>query len=114
MVIQQQMQKQMQGFDNPHRSFFKAFSNETRLNIISLLRLGPLTVSKICEKSGFEQSRVSHNLRCLENCGFVNVSQKGNFREYSLDEETIIPIVDLFEKHIEKYKVKLGSCEVLS
>ncbi|MEK6946219.1 MAG: metalloregulator ArsR/SmtB family transcription factor [Nanoarchaeota archaeon] len=56
---------------NLHRLFFKAFSNETRLDIINLLKSKPLTVSEICEKTGFEQSRVSHNLRCLQNCGFV-------------------------------------------
>jgi len=108
-----EIQKQIYSLDNPHRLFFKAFSNETRLNIISLLRNGSLTVSDICEKTGFEQSRVSHNLKCLENCGFVNIIQKGNFREYSLDKETIIPIVDLFEKHIKKYEERLNCCEVL-
>ena len=99
--------------DNLHRLFFKAFSNQTRLEIISLLRKKPLTVTEICEKTGFEQSRVSHNLRCLENCGFVKVTPNGNFRKYELDTETIVPIVDLFEKHIQKYKKRLENCEVI-
>lgn len=99
--------------DNLHRLFFKAFSNQTRLEIIELLRKKSLTVSEICNKTGFEQSRVSHNLKCLEHCGFVKVEQNGNFRKYSLDGETIIPIVDLFEKHIKKYKKRLECCEVI-
>lgn len=102
--------KQIQRMDNLHRLFFKAFSNETRLEIIELLRKEPLTVSEICDKTGFEQSRVSHNLKCLENCGFVKVDQNRNFRKYSLDDETIKPIVELFDKHIEKYKDRLTSC----
>jgi len=99
--------------DNIHRLFFKAFSNATRLAIIQTLRHRPLTVTEICNKTGFEQSRVSHNLKCLENCGFVKVTQKGNFRKYELDAETIIPMVDLFEKHIKKYKKRLECCEVI-
>ena len=99
--------------DNLYRLFFKAFSNKTRLEIIQLLKKKSLTVTEICNKSGFEQSRVSHNLRCLENCGFVKVTPDGNFRKYALDKETIIPIVDLFEKHINKYKKRLQKCEVI-
>lgn len=99
--------------DNFHRLFFKAFSNHTRLEIIGLLRKKALNVSEICEKTGFEQSRVSHNLRCLENCGFVTVTPNGNFRKYGLDKETIVPIIDLFEKHIKKYKKRLECCAVI-
>lgn len=99
--------------DNVHRLFFKAFSNQTRLEIISLLRTKPLNVMEICKKTGFEQSRVSHNLKCLENCGFVIITQNGNYRKYELDQETIVPIVDLFDKHIKKYKKRLKCCEVI-
>jgi len=105
--------QQIHRMDNLHRLFFKAFSNYTRLEIIQLLRKKPLTVSEICDKTGFEQSRVSHNLKCLEHCGFVKFTSDGNFRKYELDTETIIPIVDLFEKHIQKYKKRLQECEML-
>jgi len=99
--------------DNLHRLFFKAFSNQTRLEIIDLLRKKSLTVTEICDKTGFEQSRVSHNLKCLENCGFVIVNKEGNYRKYFLDKETILPIVKLFEKHIVKYKKRLKCCKVI-
>jgi len=100
--------------DNLYRLFFKAFSNQTRLKLIQLLKNKSLTVTEICNKTGFEQSRVSHNLKCLENCGFVNVVPKGNFRRYELDNETIGTIVNLFEKHIKKYRKKLECCEVIA
>ena len=99
--------------DNLHRLFFKAFSNQTRLEIINLLKKKSLNVMEICNKTGFEQSRVSHNLKCLEHCGFVKVTPNGNFRKYELDTETIVPIIDLFEKHIRKYKKRLECCEVI-
>ena len=99
--------------DNLHGLFFKAFSNETRLEIIDLLKGGALTVTELCEKTGFEQSRVSHNLKCLENCGFVVAEQNGKWRKYSLDKETILPMVKLFDKHIKKYKGRLECCGVI-
>lgn len=97
-----------------HRMFFKAFSNTTRFKIINLLKNDPMTVTEICSKLGFEQSRVSHNLKCLEQCGFVNGKQNGKWKTYSLDKETIIPIIKLFDKHVEKYEDRLECCEVLS
>ncbi|MBI2672070.1 winged helix-turn-helix transcriptional regulator [Candidatus Woesearchaeota archaeon] len=100
--------------NNLHKLFFKAFSNQTRLEIIQLLKKEPLTVTKICDKTGFEQSRVSHNIKCLEHCGFVKATQNGNFREYALDKETIIPVIDLFEKHIQKYKERLKTCKIIT
>jgi len=100
--------------DNIHRLFFKAFSNQTRLEIINLLKEKPLTVSKICKKLKFEQSRVSHNIKCLEQCGFVHAKQNGKWKWYSLDKESILPIVILFDEHINKYKKRLQQCGVLS
>jgi len=97
-----------------HRLFFKAFSNQTRYKIINLLQKKPLTVGEIAQKLNFEQSRVSHNLRCLEQCGFVSVEKNGNFRKYALDKETIVPMLLLVKGHLKKYKKRLEYCEVLS
>jgi DNA-binding transcriptional ArsR family regulator len=99
--------------NNVHRLFFKAFSNRTRLELIHLLRKKPLTVTEMCAKTGFEQSRVSHNLRCLEYCGFVRITPEGNFRRYCLDGETILPIIRLFDKHIHKYRNRLKACTAI-
>ena len=98
---------------NIHRLFFKGFSNNTRLEIVKLLKDKPATVTEICEALGFEQSRVSHNLKCLEQCGFVTMEQNGKWKKYALDKKTILPIIRLFDKHIEKYKDRLKCCEVL-
>lgn len=97
---------------NPYRLFFKAFSNTTRLEIIKLLKKRPLTVKEICEITGFEQSRVSHNLKCLYNCGFVRVEKNGIFRKYSLNED-IIALINILEEHIERYRKNMESCEVI-
>lgn len=96
-----------------YKLFFKAFSNETRFWIVRLLRKGPRCVTEICEELDFEQSRVSHNLRCLENCGFVTATQDGKKKVYSLDEKTILPMLELIDEHIEKYNNHLHECGIL-
>lgn len=96
-----------------YRLFFKAFSNKTRFEIIKLLRKNSKNVSEICKKLGFEQSRVSHNLKCLEACGFVNSKWQGKNKIYSLDKKHIIPILDNIDKHIKRYNTRLRSCGVL-
>jgi len=96
-----------------YKLFFKAFSNETRFEIIKLLRENPKNVSQICEKLKFEQSRISHNLKCLKNCGFVLFNWQGKNKVYSLDNEYIIPILKNIDKYIEKYYKRLEYCGIL-
>jgi len=93
--------------------FFKAFSNNTRFEIIKLLRKSPLNVNEISKKTCFEQSRVSHNLKCLEACGFVNSKQNGKSKVYSLDKKHIIPILKEIDKHLQTYDKRLNCCGVL-
>ena len=96
-----------------YKLFFKAFSNKTRFEIIKLLRKGSKNVSEICKELGFEQSRVSHNLKCLEACGFISFKWVGKNKVYSLDKKHIIPILNNIDKHIERYGRRLECCGVL-
>lgn len=89
--------------------FFMNFANKTKLDIIMALREKPLNVSQIVKKVGQEQSKVSHNLKKLSVCNILNVKQKGRERIYSLNKETVIPLINLVVKHVEKNcKLKCG------
>ena len=94
----------------PYKMFFKAFSNKTRFEIIKILKSGPRNVNEIVDETGFEQSRVSHNLRCLENCGFVNKKANGKNKIYELDKKHILPILKEVEKHLKEYNKRLEYC----
>ena len=83
--------------------FFEVFSNETRMKIIEALTLGKKSVSEICKIINEEQSKVSHNLKKLMECNFLDVKRKGKERIYSLNKETIVPILRLVEKHVHRY-----------
>jgi len=95
------------------RLFFKAFSNKTRLNILATLRKGPRNVTQLCKTLRLEQSRVSHNLRCLQQCGFVEVKPNGKERIYTIDEHNIAPLLNIIDKHIDKYRERLKECRVV-
>ena len=61
-----------------------------------------MNVSSIVEKTGFEQSSVSHNLRKLTECNILIVESKGRERFYSLNKDTVQPLLKLVQKHVEK------------
>lgn len=96
-----------------YKLFMKAFSNKTRFKIIALLAKGSRNVTQICKELGFEQSRVSHNLKCLVDCGFVNNKYEGKNKVYSLDKRHILPILKNMEEHIKDYNERLRVCGVL-
>jgi len=99
--------------DLSYKFFFKAFGNSTRFEIIQALRKGPKNVSRLGEETGFEQSRISHNLRCLLECGFVENNRRGKQVIYSLNKGTIAPLLGLIDKHIGKYSRHLVKCGVI-
>lgn len=82
--------------------FFNTLANKTRLKILYILREGEKSVNEIVEESGFEQSLISHNLKLLRDCSFVNVEIRGKQRIYSLNDKTIVPLFDIVDKHMRE------------
>ncbi len=92
---------------------FNALSNEYRVGIVNLLRTGPKNVGEISESLEIEQTLASHNLKCLAFCGLVTSQRLGKTIEYTLNRETVEPILLLADKHISKYAVNLRNCKTL-
>lgn len=88
---------------NSYDTFFDTVSNRTRINIIQSLMHSGKCVNDISFDIEEEQSKVSHNLRKLMECNFLEVQQRGKQRIYSLNKETIVPILKLVDKHVSKY-----------
>jgi DNA-binding transcriptional ArsR family regulator len=87
-----------------YNTFFETVGNKTRLDVIELLlKEKGLSVSDICAKLKEEQSKISHNLKILSDCHFLNVEKKGKQRIYALNKETIVPLMSLVEKHVVRY-----------
>ncbi len=95
-----------------YREFFRAVANPTRFAIVELLRDRPNHVNEMAEKLGFEQSRISHNLACLLNCGFVEWEWSGKNKVYKLN-PSLVPVLEGIEKHLCSYAPALENCRVL-
>jgi len=95
-----------------YREFFRALASPTRFAIVQLLRTAPHNVGQIGEKLGLEQSRVSHSLACLLNCGFVEWEWSGKNRVYRLNSD-LSPVLSGIDKHLSRYAPALDSCQVL-
>lgn len=95
-----------------YREFFRALSNQTRFSIVQLLRNKPHYVNEMAQKLGIEQSRISHNLACLLNCGFVEWEWNGKNKVYRLNSD-LHPILTGIDKHLVKYAPALETCQAL-
>jgi len=83
--------------------FFGNLANSLRIDIISKLKEKPRSVGDISKELGVEQSKISHALASLKCCNIVDVEQKGKSRVYSLNKQTIIPMLDLIDKHAKTF-----------
>jgi ArsR family transcriptional regulator len=98
----------------PYALFFQALGNPSRMQILQLLKeKGSKNVSQICEELGLEQTHVSHSLRCLTFCGLVNARREGKSKIYSINDQTILPLLSIVDYHLKKYASDLFSCDVL-
>lgn len=91
--------------------FFGNFSNPLRIDIISELKKKPSSVLELAKKLDVDQSKLSHALASLRCCSIVNVKKDGKRRVYSLNKETVLPILKIIDKHENKF---CGECKALS
>jgi DNA-binding transcriptional ArsR family regulator len=99
----------------PFGLFFQALANPSRMRIIHYLKTaeGGRSVSQICGELGLEQTQASHALRCLAFCGLVTSARSGKSVIYTLNSETILPLLDMVETHLRKYGSGLYACDAL-
>lgn len=83
--------------------FFETLGTKLKTDLVLKLKEKPLSVKELSEELNQERSKVSHALISLLDCGFVKVSKKGRKRIYSLNKDTILPLLNLVEKHVKKY-----------
>ena len=95
--------------------FFQALANPARMRIIHYLRTAKSgrSVSQICGELGLEQTQGSHALRCLAFCGLVTSARNGKSVIYTLNSETMLPLLGLVETHLKKYGSNLYACDAL-
>ena len=90
--------------------FFSTLANTTRLAIIELLDERPMSVNELVIALGEEQSMVSHNLRPLVRCHFVTWERQGKSNVYSLNHETMDPVMRAVENHAKNFCGSGANC----
>ncbi len=83
--------------------FFETLGTSLKIDIVLKLKEKPLSVNELSKKLDQERSKVSHALISLLDCGFVRVRKEDKKRIYSLNKDTILPLLDLVERHVKKY-----------
>ncbi len=83
---------------NEIAELFKVLSVDTRINIVELLKKGPMTVNALAEELGVSQSAVSQQLRILKSADIVRNKRDGYWVHYSINEEALVKCRDKMEQ----------------
>lgn len=78
-----------------------ALSTPSRVLILSVLRGGPSSVSRIAADIEMEPSAVSHQLRVLRDLGLVTPERAGRNVEYALHDHHVALLIDQATHHLE-------------
>jgi DNA-binding transcriptional ArsR family regulator len=77
-------------------------ANPTNQSIIQELLKKPMSVTELIEKTNIEQSLISHSLKKLYECKIVDFERNGKQKTYSLNKETIVPILKIVDSHAKE------------
>ena len=73
---------------------FKALSDPTRREILTLLRAGPLTVGELLEHFSITGASLSHHLSILRHAGLIDEEKKGKYIFYTLNTTVLDDILN--------------------
>jgi len=96
--------------NKPYHLCFETLASDLRIKIIDELKKEALSVEDLAKRVKTERSTVSHSLKMLRDCSYVDVEHRGKERFYSLKSgsfETIHSnaknnsIFQVIDQHIE-------------
>ncbi len=76
----------------------RAMGNPLRMEIVHLLRSGPLNVNDIASAVEQHQATVSRNLTILRNAGIVVTERDGNNMVYQIADPKLVDVCDLMRE----------------
>jgi DNA-binding transcriptional ArsR family regulator len=80
---------------------FSAFSDTSRVRLISALVQAELNVSTLAQIAGISESAVSHHLRGLRQMGLVKARRNGKEVFYRIEDEHIMALFQQGVNHIK-------------
>jgi DNA-binding transcriptional ArsR family regulator len=80
---------------------FRAFSDTSRVRILSVLTEGEVNVGALAKLVGISESAISHHLRNLRQMGLVQAHRNGKEVFYRVEDEHIMALFREGVKHIQ-------------
>jgi ArsR family transcriptional regulator, arsenate/arsenite/antimonite-responsive transcriptional repressor len=77
-------------------SLFKALNDQTRREIVQLLKCGDMTAGEIADHFDISKPSISHHLDLLKQADIVSSVKKGQFIYYSLNATVLDEIISWF------------------
>lgn len=93
------------------RDVFQAMADPVRREIIQLLAKETLTVNEVADHFQISRPAVSKHLKILEECGIVNIHQKGRTRYCEIQPKKLIPAFMWIDQYRNLWEEKLNSFE---
>lgn len=80
---------------------FRALAEPARLQILSSLRRGEMTVTELVDETGLGQANVSKHLQLLHTLGFVTRRKEGLFTYYALADRSVFALCDIMCERLD-------------
>ena len=77
-------------------ALFKALNDQTRREIIELLKRGDMTAGEIADQFDISKPSISHHLDLLKQADIVSAVKQGQFVYYSLNTTVLDEIISWF------------------
>jgi ArsR family transcriptional regulator, arsenate/arsenite/antimonite-responsive transcriptional repressor len=75
-------------------SLFKALNDETRRQIVELLKEKDMNAGEIAEQFNISKPSISHHLDILKRADLITSEKKGQFIEYSLNTSILEDLIN--------------------
>lgn len=75
-------------------SLFKALNDETRRQIVELLKEKDMNAGEIAESFNMSKPSISHHLDILKRADLITSEKKGQFVEYSLNTSILEDLIN--------------------
>ena len=83
---------------------FKALNDQTRREILEMLRAGDKTAGEIADQFNISKPSISHHLDLLKQAGLVESVKEGQYVYYSLNATMVDEIIKWFLQFKTKIK----------
>lgn len=93
------------------RDVFQAIADPIRRDIIGLLAKEALRVNSVADKFDISRPAISKHIKILNECGIIDINQKGRERFCEIQPSKLIPAFLWIEQYKNLWEARLDSFE---